>query len=440
MSAPRISIENFLKGQYALIAEPSSAFATSIRSCLMALGMPPDNIMVSHKFADCRHFINEKKPKILVTEYKVEDFFGLELVEIQGKLHDEISRIAIVVTKSPEDSTVAEAAEEQVDAFLLKPFSSEDFRKKIMSVLDKKANPSPYMIAIKQAKDLLAAKQINDAFDLFIKAKALSSQPTLACHYAAQCLKLNGKTGAALEQLREGRRYQKLNYNCLTGEFDILMNEKKYAEAYELVGLLKDNFPLTPRQLSQVFMASIFTYNFADVALHYALFLKLEHRPAEVVKVTSMALFTAGRYYLEKKELATALDLFDKGLLATGRDLAFLEQIVDELLKAKEIDAAQRFLAKAPQSNVGSAEHSRLVFKVDQMTLPPGQLIERGRQIVMSGNGTPEIYKIVVRLMAEEGKTTLAEAVISRAVSQDPNLREPLYKILDAHSAKPSAA
>ena len=440
MNTPRISIENFLKDQRALIAEPSSAFAISIRACLIGLGMNPDNIMVSHKFADCRDYLKEKKPKILVTEYKIEDFFGLELVDIQGSLHDEISRIAIVVTKNPEDSTVAEAAEEQVDAFLLKPFSSEDFRQKIMSVLEKKANPSPYMIAIKQAKDLLQAKHIKEALEQFIGAKKLSEQPTLACYYAAQCLKLNGKIAAALEQLREGRRYQTLNYNCLTGEFDILMSEKKYAEAYELVGPLKDNFPLTPRQLSQVFMASIFTYNFADVALHYALFLRLEHRSAEVIKVTSMALFTAGRYYLEKKDLAQASDLFDKGHLTTGRDLAFLEQIIDELLKVGETDAAQRFLAKAPQSAVGSAEHNRLVFKVDQMTLPPNQLIERGRQIVMSGNGTPEIYKIVVRLMADEGKITLAEAVISRAVSQDPKLREPLYKILNQRLPKSSAA
>lgn len=440
MSTPRISIEDFLKDQYALIAEPSPAFSASIRACLVNLGMNLDNIRVAYKFADCREFINEKKPKILVTEYKIEDFFGLELMDIQSKLYDEISRIAIVVTKSPEDSTVAEAAEEQVDAFLLKPFSSEDFRKKIMSVLEKKANPSTYMTAIKSGKELLAAKELKQAYEQFIKAKQLNPQPSLACYYASQCLKLAGKSEAAIEQLREGRSYQKLHYNCLTGEFDILMNGKRYAEAYELVALLKDNFPLTPRQLAQVFMASIFTRNFADVALHHALFLRLEHRSAELIKVASMALFTAGRYYLEKKDTDTAFDLFDKGLTASARDFAFLEKIVDELLKMKDVNSAQRFLAKTPQSMIGSAEHSRLLFKVDEAVMPSSQLIERGRQIVMSGKGTPEIYLIVVRLMAKEGKTTLAEAVISRAVSEDPKLRESLYKILDENLPKSSAA
>ncbi len=424
-------IKKFLKDQYCLIAEPSPAFSSSIRSCLTSLGMSSDNIVVARKFEDARKFIDEKKPKLLITEYEIEQYFGLSLVEMQEKLFPEASRIAIIITKNSSDSVVAEAAEEQVDGFLLKPFSSEDFRLKISGILERKSNPTPYMSAIKQGKQHIAAKDFRAALEEFRKAKSLNPKPALACYYAGDCLQRLGETGAALKEFREGRTHQAINYKCLIGEFELLMGQKNYKEAYALVEILKNNFPLTPRRLAQIFMCAIFTYSFNDVGHYYDLFARLEQRSPELVKVASMALFTAGRFFLERKDTRSAMDLFEKGVSVSGRDFAFLEKVVDEFIKVNAAEEARQFLLKAPQSTIGTPEHSRLLFRVDQMTLSREQLVERGRKLVMAGEGSPEVYQIVVRLMAEEGKTTLAEAVISHAVAEVPSLRPVLYKILE---------
>lgn len=431
MATKTPTLDEFLKDGYCLIVEPSQAFSASIQGCLHELGIGKGKVTISRKFDDALKIIQEQKPKLLVTEYQLEPGFGISLIEHHEKIYDEMSRISIMVTRNSSDSVVAEAAEEQVDAFLLKPFSPDMFRQKLAAVLERKLNPSSYSQKIKEGKDLSAMKKFTEAIQVFAAAKVLNEKPTLACFYAGEAYRLQGDYVHALAEFREGRKYQPLHYKCLVAEFDGLLHMKSYKEAFELVGPIKDNYPLTPRRLSQIFIATIFTLRFENIGDYYELFTKLDQRSPELIKVASMALFTSGRFYLEKLQTEKALDLFDKGVLTTGRDLTFLSKIIDELVKAKAYKEAEVFLAKCPPADVGTPEYNRLSFKLDKFTLKKDQLMEKGRKLVMAGEGNPEIFYMLVQMMAEEGKKTLAEAVINRAVVDHPELRDPLYKILE---------
>ncbi|MGE0527646.1 MAG: hypothetical protein AB7G93_09205 [Bdellovibrionales bacterium] len=432
MSNPaKASIETFLGNQFCLIVEPSAAFSSNIQACLKSVGVAPTRILIARRYEDARRMIEAHKPCLLVTEYEVEKHFGLSLVELQEQVFKGPVRASMIVTRNSSDSVVAEAAEEQVDAFLLKPFSVETFREKLLQVLERKANPSPYATRISEGKKLFEGKEFRKAAEIFASAKSLSDKPSLACYYTGSALLQQGDRAGALKEFQEGRKHQPLHYKCLTSEFDILVGEKRYAEAYALVPTIKDNYPLTPRRLSQIFICAVFTYKFSDLAVYFDLFCRLEHRPSDLVKVVSMALFTAGKYFVEKNAMDEAMQMFDRGATVAGRSLAFLQKVVDELLKAKAYKEAQIVLGKALQSDRGTPEYNRLGFRVDMFVLRKDQLIEKGRKLIMTGEGNPEIYEIVVKLMAEEGKVTLAEAVINRAIADFPNMRAALYTILE---------
>lgn len=429
-------IVQFLQGQSCLIVEPSQAFSSSIQACLSRMGVPADSIVVARRMEDARVMIRERKPKLLITEYQIGAAFGLELVEAQEKLYDESARISMVVTKDMSDSVIAEAAEEQVDAFIIKPFSPDVFAKKLLAVLERKLNPSLYSQQIKRGKDHLLAKRYNEAIKEFVGAKALFPQPTLACFYAGEAYRQMGNPAQALVEYREGRKFQSLHYKCLVAEFDVLVSQTRYKEAYELIEPIKKNYPLSPKRLSQIFVTAVFALHFDEVGEYHELLLKLEQRPPELVKVASMALFTSGRHYLEKREIAKALPFFDKSLMVANRALAFLDRVVSELIRVGAKTEAQDFFAKALPSDIGSSEYNRLSLKVDQLVLSKDQLIEKARKLVMAGEGNEEIFTMVVRWMAEEGKVTLAETVIQRAIDQNPDLRAPLYKILEEQTRK----
>jgi len=126
-----------------------------------------------------------------------------------------------------------------------------------------------------------------------------------------------------------------------------------------------------------------------------------------------------------------SLSLFEKAFLTAGKDLTLLDKIVHELLKTNQFQAAQNFLKKANPSDVGTLEFNRITFKIDQATLPADQMLERARKFAFSGEASPEIFEMIVQMMVTAQKTSLAEAVIDRALSQYPDLRTSLYGLLE---------
>lgn len=438
MSERTIPIKSFFENQTCLVVEASKSFQASIHLCLKALDIPSTSIIFISKFDEAVRRIEELKPRILITEYDVDGRKGLALVELQQRHHEDQLRLSIVISRSSSDSVVAEAAEEQVDGFLVKPFSTEDFRKKFQACVESKVNPSAYSLKIRQGRKAMADKSYEVAENLFKDSKKLHEKPSLACFYLGDTYRLQSDNLAALNEFKEGRRYSPLHYKCLIGEFEILVENKDYNQAHELIPILIKNFPLTPRRLTQVFIAAVFSFKFEYLPHYYEQLLRMEQRSPELVKIASVALYTGGKWYLQKNEFKQAADLFEKALVVVGREYSFLEKIINELVSAVAKQEACRFFSKVLSADTGSPAYSRLAFKVDQLVLPRSALVDKARKLVFSGAADAETYKTIVKLFVDEGKVALAETVISRAISTHPELRDVLYKLLEESLPDPA--
>jgi tetratricopeptide (TPR) repeat protein len=331
---------------------------------------------------------------------------------------------------------VAEAAEGQVDGYLLKPFPIDAFQRKLSEILAVKLNPSPYTLKINEGKSHLQEKLYDQALSEFADAKPLNSKPMLAYFYSGQAWHAKGNLEQALNEFKEGRKFQPLHYKCLIGEFEALMGMKKYPEAYALVEPIRKNYPITSRRLGLMFVASVFTNHFDDLLGFYELFTNLDQRTPELINISSIALLTAGKHFIKQQDLPKALEYLEIGLLISGRDFSYLNRAITELIKAKATAQAEALMGKASPEDIGTPAYRRLSFQVDQMTLPKDQIIEKGRKLIFAGEGNTEIFKSVVQAMAEQGRETLAESVISKAGEFDPQIRPELYKILSAHLPK----
>lgn len=433
------SILGFLNGSLCLIVEPSQAFSATIQTCLGELGIPSSQIMMVRKYEDAKRVIREQKPKLIVSEYDLGQDFGLALMELQSEFHEDVSRISIIATKNSSDSAVAEAAEEQIDAFILKPFSADAFRQKLSDVFRRKMNPTDYMKKIREGKNQLLLKQFDQAVHEFVAAKTMDDKPTLACFYAGQTYQAMGDRARALAEFKQGRSYQPLHYKCLIGQFENLMEEKDYEGAYELVTLIRANYPITSHRLGQIFIAAVFTYHFEDIPALYQLFLKLEQRPARLIQLTSMALLTAGRHWIQKQDFAKALECYEMGISSCLKDLNYIDKVVADFVNAGAYDAAQEALQKCQPSDVGTPLHARLCFRIDQHVLPTDQVMDRGRKLINAGNGDPDIYRTVVKLFAMQDKVPMAESVINSAMQDFPEMRDELYLLIETLAPKKKA-
>lgn len=424
-------VKSFLGDGVCLLVEPSASFSASLQSLLAEIGIPLSQVVVSRKYEDALKTVDERKPRLLVTEYDLPNGAGLSLVERLEQLTEESQRIAIIVTKNSSDSAVAEAAEGAVDAFILKPFSTEVFRQKLAECLQRKTQPSDYQRQLNTGRVLYNEQKYTESLKAFQRAKPLDPKPSLACFGEGQNYEKLEDLERALEAYREGRRHTPLHYKCLVGEFDVLMKQKRFEEAYRGVPELRDNYPIPPGRLGDLFTAAVFTYHFDDLPRYHEIYLNFDMRSPYLVKLMSVGFLTAGRFYLQRNEVAPALRFFEMGMSVRGREITYLETVFDELMRAGAVKEAETVLNRVLPADVGTRLYNQMRFRMEQKRLPVDQWVERGRRLIQSGESSAEIYRLVVEGLAQMGRQTLAESIIAQAVKEDPELRAPLYAILE---------
>jgi DNA-binding NarL/FixJ family response regulator len=427
-------MEIFFENQVCLVVEPSKAFLASILACLKDLNLPSSTQVVTASKYDIAHkLIKDYKPRILIAEYDMDSQSGLNLIDLQQSFHEDQSRISIVVSKKSSDSVIADAVEGQVDAFLLKPFSTDDFKAKLNKVVQNKTQPSAYLVKIREGRQLMQARAYVEAIQLFKAAKVLITRPALACYYTGQTFWAQGELALALREFQEGQKFHAFHYKCMTAEFEVSVQLKNYENANKLIPSMLKNYLLTSKILIKAFTAAICSSSFEHLKVYSEQLARIEKKSAVLVAEANAAFFEGGKWYLQRGDKAQAFLLFEKALLIVNRDIRFLGKVIDELLKANAKSEAQDFFAKSLPADVGTVPYNLIAFRIDETILEKSKLIERAREIFLSGHADGETYKIIVRLFAQNGKGSLAEAVISKAVGTFPDLREGLYKILETH-------
>lgn len=419
-----------------LLADPSIAFLSNIKSNLINLGVPGNRIILATKFEEALKVVQQHDIKLLITEYafKGSPGNGLSLVDALKKKKDTSDFISMMITNDSTDAIVAEAAEGQIDSFLVKPFSGAAFEEKLNLAADQKVNPSRYMLQINEGKKLIANRNYEQARKIFEEAKKLSEKPALACFYVGWTAQIENDLQRALNEFREGRSYTPLHYLCLFGEFEILVNNKRFREADELITIIKKHYPITAYRLGQIMIAVLFAGNFASLKECYSLLLKIDNRPKQLTNIAVDAFVAAGRHFLKLKNKSEAFEYFDMAVMAAGRDMDVLEKIMKELINVKAYHEAEEYLMKASKHDIGSSRYAQLQLMVSEHLLSPEEFIQKGRKLVADGQGTPAIYTNLVKAMVNTGKITLAESLIQRAVTEYPEMHGQLYSLLNDHT------
>ena len=439
LSPSDAKVKEFFAAQSCLIVETSPAFSTSIRVCMQELGMLSSRIFTTSKFAMAKQTLEEKRPSILIVEQEIERGRGFELVEILEPLVENSKRLIILTSKSASMSMLMEAADGQVDSHMLKPFSMDAFRERIAAAAKNKLEPTPFAEKIRVGRSQLALENFSEALKEFEAARALHAKPSLAWFWSGEALRLQGDTSGALAHYREGRKIQALSYRCVIAEFQVLFLDKRFDDAISLVTTIVQNFPMSSARLKQLFDVVEAARRFDQLPSLYNVYRALEERSHELVQKAENVFFDAGKELVKSGDLQKATAFFETGLQIAGRRLDYVEKIVLEFVAQNAPNESRSFLEKISPGDVGTPGFQRLAFCVDQLTMTGDQLLNRGRELIFAGHGSPEIFQLVVRSFAEAGKETLAESAISKAVESFPELRTTLYKVLADHLPKQAA-
>ncbi len=127
--------------------------------------------------------LKKKEIDFVIADWNMPNMTGIDLLR-KVRLDDDLKEIPfLMVTAEVAEETIAEAAETEVDGYIIKPFVAKTLEEKIQKILEKRNTPSEVDTCLKLGNVYLNSGMLDDALKEY--EKSLKIQPNNArVHYA----------------------------------------------------------------------------------------------------------------------------------------------------------------------------------------------------------------------------------------------------------------
>jgi CheY-like chemotaxis protein len=411
----------FLSDQRTVIADSSSASRVRLAATLSDLGVQSSRIALCGAYEEALSQIECLKPKLVLCDFMLGNKPGLDLLQSQRQQHPEdTASVFSLITANTSQTAVARAAEEDVDTFILKPYTLELLKRSLVQAVVNKVRPSEYMKTIERGKKLLLSGHPEQAFEIFKQATTLNDSPTLAHFYIGQCKTLLEALQDAEGSYREGLSLNRIHYKCLVGLFDLMMKEKRHQDAYDIVKRISQYFPANPKRLLSVLRLAIQNEKYEDMEGYYRTFTHLDERDDLLVRYMCSALCVVGKYYLIHKQNQRAIEVFEKAAVSCAGQIQFLKYIIETLVEYGFADAAAPFFKKYRERDPGSSTTYLLEYLACRKQLSHWDSLKRGRALLNAGIKHPLLLKGLIQTCADSAQRGIADELMLVVQKQFP--------------------
>ena len=396
--------KEFLARNKVLLVDKNSSSRRRLVKTLVDMGCKRSQIFSVGHYAEALDIVNTERPKLVLSDYAIPGGSGFDLFKQYRLMEKELSDTTLVlVTSNIGQSAVAKAAEEDVDSFIIKPYTVRTLEKGLITAVINKLYPSKYMKVIDQGKKELMAGEYEKALATFESAISMVKAASLAHFYHGQVQKILGQIDEARGDYRQGLSQNKIHFKCQVGLFDLYMQEKNFIEAYSVVRRIAKYFPANPDRLKQVIRLAVVTKNYEDMVEYHEVFTTLDERPQEVVDHICSGLWVLGRYYFYKGNKLGGRDAFEKLAVSCMGDAKFLKAMVGKFVEERMYDEAGDVLKRYPAGS--DQDEAFLVSKylAHSARMSVTERISVGLELFNNGLKDPQAAAIMVEALFEAG-------------------------------------
>ena len=409
-------LSNYLNKNQVFVVDPSSKSRRRLFRVLFELGADPEKVSLHRDFYEAEEDMKNKTPSVIISDYHLGSRSGLDLIQTQREMHPQPKNcLFILVTANSYQTTIAKAAEEDVDTFVLKPYEIETLVKTLVSSSVAKLFPDQYRKMIESGKRDMEEGNYDQAISCFQAAIEMHDRPSLAYAYMAKTEEIKSSTEGAKEHYRAGLQYNKIHFKCLMGLFELLMNEKNYNEAYEVIKKIIQYYPSNPKRLTTVIRLSIMTHQFQDIESHYQLFKRLNIQDQELIKYICAGLIVTGKYYLSNGVRTRALELFESAAYTANGEVKILRKIIHHLVEYKLAKEAYTFLKQFPQKERKGLDYRVSQYLIEDQFTDSKESVHIGKKLIREGLHDPSSYRLLISRLLETDKVEDAKEVAARA-------------------------
>jgi CheY-like chemotaxis protein len=412
---------DFLREQAVFIVDSASASRRRLAATMVGLGAQMSKITLHGSFEEAEADMRVRKPKVVICDYMIGGRSGLDLLQAQRTAFPEGKDcLFMLVTGNTSQSAVARAAEEDIDSFILKPYTINSLTESIVSAAINKLYPSEYRKVVEEGKSQLFGGKIDEAMATFERAIGMNPKPALACFYYGQAETLKQALSDAQGSYLKGISFNKIHYKCLVGLFELFMSQKAYREAYDVIRRVQKYFPANPKRLASVIRLAVLNEKFEDIETLYSIYKDMELRDDEITRHMIAGLIVAGQNRLRKGERDRAVEIFKNAAVSCAGQTGFLRRILEVMSDYNLAEAMQDVLNRFPADKQKDSDFlvSRYLFM--NQTAEPGISIQFGQNLVREGHHTVSLYLVLAARLLQTGKKDAAESLIFNGVKRFP--------------------
>jgi len=396
--------QEFLKDNKLLIIDKSSASRRRLVKTLCDMGSKRHLISSVSHYSEAVDVIKSEKPKLVLSDFKINGGSGFELFKMYREQEQKLDDTTLIlVTSNISQSAVAQAAEEDVDSFIIKPFTVKSLEKSLITAVINKLYPSEYMKLIDHGKEQMFSGNYEDAIKIFELAKTKSKKPSLALFYHGQTQYFMEKTQGAQTDYQEGLSINNIHFKCQVGLYDLLIKQEKYVEAYDVVRNIAKYFPANPERLKEVVRLAVRTQNFEHMEEYYNVFTDLEEREEDVIKHVCSGLFVSGKFYLFDNQKTHARELFDKVAISCGGMTKFLKEMIKTLSTYGFYSDCKSMLKRFPSDNDNVADYMISAYLANLDEMNNTEKISSGLELYNNGHKDPLATEILIKALNKDG-------------------------------------
>lgn len=412
--------KKFIEENEVLILDKNVSSRNRLVKIFFDLGARRDMIHTAGYLDEAEEIVNTRNVGIILSEYMIGGGSGFDLFKkIRKKNPDSKFPCLILVTSNMSQTVVAKAAEEDVDSFIIKPYTIQSIHENLLATIAFKINPPDYIQKIEEGKELLKNAQFSQAIDIFKEACLLDEKPSLALFYLGQANYLKRKFEGAEVSYETGLNYNDIHFKCLMGLYDLYREEQKFDDAYRVVKKIIDYFPTNTERFRQIIRLAIQTRNFGDFDKFYEVYKNLEERELELTKILGAGLYIAGKYYLSMGHPQRALALFEKAAISCFEFPHYLRSIITVLVDYNQVDEAHKFLRRFPAGSTDTEDYRISSFLIaSRDTIDTDKIIKMGIEIYNSGIADKRLFTILIDLMKEKDYSSATIKEIEEKLSQ----------------------
>lgn len=415
--------KEFLSSGEILVVDKSSASRRRLAKTLVDMGAKRNQIHSVAHFPEAIDIIESKKPKLILSDYALQGGSGFDLFkEYRLKFPENKKAVLILVTSNISQSAVAKAAEEDVDSFIIKPYTVQSLEKSLTNTVIGKLYPSEYVQTIEKGKDALFAGKYDVALTLFEDAIKLNGKPSLAMFYHGQTKYMLEAAVEAENDYKKGLEINSIHFKCQVGLYDLFMKDKKFVEAYSVVKNIAKYFPANPDRLKEVIRLAIVTDNFQDMEMYYELFVQLDERTEDVVNYICSGLFVTGKYHIQNSDLTKARELFDKVGISCAGSAKFLGAMIKVLVEQNVFDDAQKLMSRFGSNPADKSSYMVSNYLAYFNTYGVTEKISHGLELWNNGHKDPASVKYLIDSLREDNNDKKADEYLEEANHLWPDL------------------